>query len=115
MKNVKKSNIISLEQARHLAVLHKGLMGQSTNKTHKIGAITNIGYVQIDTLAVIARAHHPTLWSRLPNYKEQELDDLMTKKRIFEYWSLAASYLPMSDYRFSLPPKRIFLWEIILD
>jgi len=30
-------------------------------------------------------------------------------KLIFEYWSHAASYLPMSDYRFSLPQKKAYL------
>jgi uncharacterized protein YcaQ len=108
MKNVKNTQILSLEQARHLALLHQGLLHPPATKNKTIDTITNLGYVQIDTLAVIARAHHHTLWSRLPNYKEQELSDLMTEKLIFEYWSHAASYLPMSDYRFSLPRKKMY-------
>jgi uncharacterized protein len=32
----------------------------------------------------------------------------MKDKAVFEYWSHAAAYLPMSDYRFSLPRKKIF-------
>ena len=33
------------------------------------------------------------------------LDELMKKKKIFEYWSHAAAFLPMKDYRFSLRRK----------
>jgi len=32
----------------------------------------------------------------------------MDEKLIFEYWSHAAAYLPMRDYRFSLPRKKLF-------
>lgn len=34
------------------------------------------------------------------------LDQLVEDRQIFEYWSHAAAYLPMRDYRFSLPQKR---------
>ena len=36
------------------------------------------------------------------------MEQLLEDKRIFEYWSHAASYLPMGDYRFSLPRKNAF-------
>ena len=37
------------------------------------------------------------------------LDKLQTQdRRIFEYWSHAAAYLPMDDYRFSLPRMQAF-------
>lgn len=69
--------------------------------------IQHLGYLQIDTLNVVSRSHHHTLWSRLPDYEEGFLNELLeTDKSIFEYWSHAASYLPMSDYRFSLPVKK---------
>lgn len=69
----------------------------------------HLGYVQIDTLSVVARAHHHTLWSRLPDYNENYLNELLEKDQsIFEYWSHAASYLPMCDFRFSLPLKHSY-------
>lgn len=71
--------------------------------------IQQLGYLQIDTLNVVSRSHHHTLWSRLPDYEEDFLNHLLEKdKDIFEYWSHAASYLPMSDYRFSLPAKKLY-------
>lgn len=76
-------------------------------KVATLSVIEHLGYIQIDTLAVIARAHHHTLWTRSPEYNELILSELLEKDRsIFEYWSHAASYLPMSDYRFSLPRKK---------
>jgi uncharacterized protein YcaQ len=106
----KQTNIISLEQARLLAMKHQGLLqpcfGKGKNAT--LVAIELLGYVQIDTLSVVARAHHHTLWSRLPDYNESFLSALLEDKTIFEYWSHAASYLPMSDYHFSLPRKKSY-------
>jgi uncharacterized protein YcaQ len=45
------------------------------------------------------------LWSRVKNYQPDFIDQLISQKQIFEYWSHAAAYLPMQDYRFSLPKK----------
>lgn len=78
-------------------------------KAAVLNVIEHLGYVQIDTLSVVARAHHHTLWTRLTDYQENYLNELLEKdKTIFEYWSHAASYLPMCDYRFSLPRKQLF-------
>lgn len=65
--------------------------------------IRHLGYVQIDTISVVERAHHHVLWSRVPNYQTKHLVNLEEQRRIFEYWSHAASYLPMEDYRYALP------------
>lgn len=71
-----------------------------------LSAIEHLGYIQIDTISVIQRAHHHTLWNRNPRYKTSHLNQLITDKQIFEYWSHAAAYLPMCDYRYSLPRKQ---------
>lgn len=66
--------------------------------------IERLGYVQIDTISVVDRAHHHVLKTRVPNYSEQLLDQLVRRdKRVFEYWSHAAAYLPLTEYRFTLP------------
>ena len=71
-----------------------------------LAAIEHLGYVQIDTISAIQRAHHHTLWNRNPRYKNAHIDRLLETKQIFEYWSHAAAYLPMRDYRFSLFRKQ---------
>ncbi|AVZ05347.1 MULTISPECIES: winged helix-turn-helix domain-containing protein [Acinetobacter] len=66
-------------------------------------AIEHLGYVQIDTISVVERAHHHILWSRVPDYELSHLNSLVRERQIFEYWYHAASYLPMKDYRYALP------------
>lgn len=67
--------------------------------------ISQLGYVQIDSIQVAARAHQHILHSRMPDYVPNALEQALADKSIFEYWSHAASFLPMADYRFSLPRK----------
>lgn len=66
-------------------------------------AIEHLGYVQIDTISVVERAHHHILWNRVPDYDLSHLNNLVRERQIFEYWYHAASYLPMKDYRYALP------------
>lgn len=99
---------ISVEEARSLALKSQGLLGNAGWKKNPLKVIEHLSYIQIDTLAVIARAHHHTLWSRSNCYQENILDTLLQEKKVFEYWSHAASYLPMKDFRFSLPCKQIY-------
>jgi uncharacterized protein YcaQ len=79
-------------------------VGRAVDAT--LAAIEHLGYIQIDTISVIQRAHHHTLWNRNPRYDVSQLDQLVAGGQVFEYWSHAASYLPMRDYRFSLPRKQ---------
>ena len=98
---------ISTSKARQIAIHCQGLDGRWRMRKGKAGVVQTLerlGYVQIDTISVVQRAHHHTLWSRRPDYVPQMLLDLQAKDRqIFEYWTHAASYLPMSDYRYYLP------------
>lgn len=102
---------LSLQQAQLLALSSQGLAFPAFGKGKRavLGAIEHLGYVQIDTLSVVSRAHHHTLWSRVQDYKESMLHELQeTDKQVFEYWSHAASYLPMKDYRYSLFTKNAY-------
>ncbi|NKB60598.1 MAG: hypothetical protein GKR95_02850 [Gammaproteobacteria bacterium] len=100
---------ISQKEAKKL-VLHsqwlpsKSIPGSALDAT--FACIDHLGYVQIDTISVVERAHHHTLWNRNPRYRHSHIDTLQAKRKIFEYWSHAAAYLPMSDYRYSLRKMR---------
>ena len=91
---------------RPLALKQQGL-GPSPVFGHgaagALRAIEHLGYVQIDTLAVIERAHHHVLWTRVPGYAPDHLNTLLREGQVFEHWFHAASCLPMRDYRFCLP------------
>lgn len=71
-------------------------------------AVDRLGYVQIDTISVVERAHNHTLWSRVQDFDGSLLDAAVSERRVFEYWSHAAAYLPIDDFRFCLPRMRKF-------
>jgi uncharacterized protein len=95
-----------IESLRRLALSHQGLISPTSFGTGLSGtrhAIEHLGYVQIDTISVVERAHHHILWNRVPDYQQSHLNQLIKQQHIFEYWFHAASYLPMQDYRYALP------------
>ncbi len=97
---------MKLNQLQKITLASQGLLGTAPfgkGKTAVLNAVQQLGYLQIDTLSVVERAHHHTLWTRIPDYKTTYLDDLVKEQKIFEYWFHAASYLPVEDYRFALP------------
>ncbi|HNT74605.1 MAG TPA: crosslink repair DNA glycosylase YcaQ family protein [Anaerolineae bacterium] len=107
---------LPLATARQLILHAQGLNGAArTLPPGKEGAaqtIEQLGYVQIDTIHIIQRAHHHTLWTRLPDYTPKMLDELLAAdRRVFEWWTHAMSYIPMRDYRYYAPRMgRHALW-----
>ncbi|MFC1716806.1 winged helix-turn-helix domain-containing protein [Candidatus Poribacteria bacterium] len=99
-----------MSTARKLATRCQGLDAPWKLPKGKEGiaqVIERLGYVQIDTISVVQRAHHHTLWSRRSDYTPQMLHELQAQdRRVFEWWGHAASYLPMCDYRYYLPRMR---------
>ncbi len=62
-----------------------------------------LGYVQIDTLSVVNRAHTVTLWARLGSYDPDDLDKLIYtagERRLYEGWGHAASLISLEHYRY---------------
>ena len=99
----------SPRKLRSLALEHQGLAGKRKIGAGMAGvekALCQIGHVQIDTISVVARAHHHILYNRVARYDESLLNRLVKAHRAFEYWCHAACYLPMRDYRFVLPMMR---------
>lgn len=100
---------LSIPQAQKLVLLSQRVPPAKQNGSAiaaTLSAIKHLGYIQIDTISVIQRAHHHTLWNRNPRYNASQLDKLVSDKQVFEFWSHAAAYLPMRDYRYSLRRKR---------
>ncbi len=95
-----------IKKLRRIALESQGLLKNDhfgRGKAATLRAIEHLGYIQIDTISVVARAHHHVLWSRVSNYQPKFLDQLVRERKVFEYWFHAAAWLPMRDYRFALP------------
>ena len=82
---------------RHLMSL-AGLLPGSTGPMRKDGlaaAIGDLGFVQVDSVNVLERAHHHILFSRGQSYRRRDLAALVEKDRaLFENWTHDASIIP---------------------
>lgn len=97
-----------MARLRRIALDAQGLLQAQPFGQGLVGArkaVKHIGYVQIDTISVVERAHHHVLYSRVPKYKPAMLNKMLVAGDIFEYWSHAAAFLPIADFRYSLPYK----------
>ncbi len=92
---------ISKEKIRGLWIHQQGLNSDAPfgkGKSGTLNAIKRLGYVQIDTIHVIERAHHHILQTRVPDYRPSFLHDLQSvEKSVFEFWTHALSFIP-TDY-----------------
>ena len=87
---------ISNRQARCLWLASQGLGDAPTGPLDLAAIIHDLGFVQLDSIQIVARAHHHILWSRNQNYREPMLDRLMARDRgIFEHFTHDASVIPM--------------------
>ncbi|MCU5780880.1 hypothetical protein MA04_00180 [Alcanivorax balearicus MACL04] len=97
-----------LMRLRRLALAAQGLLQAQPYGSGLAGArkaINHLGYVQIDTISVVERAHHHVLHSRVPQFNPVMTNKMLVDGDIFEYWAHAAAFLPIADFRFSLPYK----------
>jgi len=97
-----------LVRLRRLALAAQGLLQAQPFGCGLAGArkaINHIGYVQIDTISVVERAHHHIFRSRVPKFKPAMTNQMLLDRDIFEYWTHAAAFLPIADFRYSLPYK----------
>ncbi len=72
-----------------------------------VGCIQRMGILQIDTIHVVARSPYLVLWSRLGAFAPELLDQALADRRIFEYWSHEASFLPIEH----LPYSRVLMLQ----
>ncbi|MCI5112789.1 MAG: winged helix DNA-binding domain-containing protein [Marivita sp.] len=83
--------------ARQLWLQVNGLGDTPTGPLDLKALIHNLGFVQLDTIQVVSRAHHHILWSRNQNYREPMLNrHLALDRGVFEHFTHDASVLPMA-------------------
>lgn len=63
------------------------------------GVLTGLGFVQVDSVNTLARAHDLILWSRRGQYRPHALEQLVARSRTaFEHWTHDAAVIPMKFY-----------------
>jgi uncharacterized protein YcaQ len=92
------------EQARRIFLERQGLSSppsRSLDKSALLNLIDKLGFVQIDSIATVERAHHMILFSRSQTYRREHLQQLLEKDReLFEHWTHDASVIPSAFFRY---------------
>ena len=69
------------------------------DKSDILSLIEKLGFVQVDSIKTVERAHHLILFSRHQTYKHTMLEELLEKDRsLFENWTHDASIIPAKFY-----------------
>lgn len=93
---------ITAPQAARLFLSAQGLLDDPSRKATKgalKAALETLGFVQVDTINVLARAHDLILRTRLEGYEPAQLQGLIEHdKLLFEGFTHDASFIPLSWY-----------------
>jgi uncharacterized protein len=93
-----KLHSVKAEEARLLLMGAQGLLEDPERAATPAvlrRLVERMGFVQLDSINVVERAHHLTLASRLDAYKHEHLSRLLEKDRsLFEHWTHDASAVP---------------------
>jgi len=98
--------LLTKSQARKIILHAAGLtkrtqFGKGKEAVYKV--VDQLGFVQVDTIYVVERAHHHVFAARVPDYKTEWLEELQEEGRIYEFWTRDSGFIPMHEFRFSLP------------
>ena len=90
------------KDARRLFLDRHGLSGRpsGTGRGADLAqVIDDLGFVQVDSINTVARAHHMILHSRRQSYRQPHLDPIVTRDRAaFEHWTHDASIISMQFF-----------------
>jgi uncharacterized protein len=94
--------VIPAATARRLLLSAQGLLDDPRRRASPdvlYDLIVRMGFVQIDSINIVERAHHLTLAARLQGYKPAHFARLLEKdRRLFEHWTHDASAIPAVWY-----------------
>lgn len=86
---------IGNRDARRLWLWTNGLAETPVGPVDVMATIRRLGFVQIDTIRNVTRAHHHIMWTRNQNYREKMLWPLLRQRQLFEHFTHDASLIPM--------------------
>ena len=93
---------LSNRQARRLFLQHHGLCdppGGRLSGPALLSLVRNLGFVQVDSIRTVERAHHMILFTRRSSYRPKQLDRLLERERsLFENWTHDAAVIPTEFY-----------------
>ncbi len=91
--------LIPAKTARRLFMGSQGLLDNPSGRVTKSSLaklIHRLGFVQMDSINVLQRAHHLTLHARMDGFKQEQFTSALEKDRsLFEHWTHDASAIPV--------------------
>jgi len=98
------TNLLSNADARRVFIAKQGLStppNRALTKDGLLQLIHDLGFVQVDSIQTVERAHHQILFSRNQTYRREHLTSLLEKDgALFEHWTHDASILPSSFFKY---------------
>ena len=92
--------LVTAAAARALLLEAQGLLDDPARRASTASVaklIERLGFVQVDSIHRVERAHHLILGARLDGYRPKLLEKLAFEKRaVFEHWTHDAAYIPVS-------------------
>ncbi|MEA2603275.1 MAG: uncharacterized protein QOF89_4267 [Acidobacteriota bacterium] len=99
--------LVPAATARRLLLGAQGLLDDPRRKATPdvlYNLVEKMGFVQVDSINIVERAHHLTLASRLQGYRPALLTRLLEReRRLFEHWTHDASAIPTAWYSYWRP------------
>ncbi|MBP1850336.1 winged helix-turn-helix domain-containing protein [Rhizobium halophytocola] len=93
---------VSNSQARRIFLERQGLSRppqRAMARGELYQLIHDLGFVQVDSISTVERAHHQILFSRNQTYRPAQLTPLLEKDRLlFEHWTHDAAIIPTAFY-----------------
>lgn len=93
--------VISNLEARRL-FLHRHALGKRSGhrlqREDVLSVVRDLGFVQLDSINAVERAHHMIMFSRALGYERALLSDLHQRRALFEHWTHDTSLLPIEFY-----------------
>ena len=92
---------ISAADARTLLMHGRGLLddpARGCTPKRLYNVIERLGFVQLDTISIVERAHNHILWTRFHGFRPQQLDALQENGKLFEHFTHDASLIPSVWY-----------------
>ena len=99
--------IVSAAAARSLLLDGQGLLNDPSRRAGPQAVskiIRQLGFVQVDSIQRVERAHHLILGARLDDYRQDYLEQIAFRKRVlFEHWTHDAALIPTEWFHYWKP------------
>lgn len=94
---------LSKNAARKIHLAAQGVLRpprRARSSEDVLNAIRAMRVLQIDTISVVARSPYLVLFSRVGDYPQVWLENLLAEGKLFEYWAHEACFIPIEDFAY---------------